>query len=247
MATDQIESDPASDSGLRKPDYDRAVAQHTPQAEAAIQERLRQEALAERDRHVATLKRQAGSRLSECRFSTFSVSVPYQRTVLATLREWVETIQERIHNGEGLVLYGPVGTGKDHLAFSAVGEAVFRTGASIRWCNGRELAGTARDRIATDASEREFVSGLTSPLILVISDPLPPVGELSPYQADMMYRICESRYASKRITITTLNVADDDEADRRLGAATWDRLCHGAWKIACKWPSYRKPAKDIKP
>ncbi len=249
MATDKTTPfELARDSATKKPDYASAIERHNLEAaEEQVQERLLQESLRERDKHVVTLKRQAGSRLAECRFSTFNISRPYQASVITTLREWVETITDRIRLGEGLVLYGPCGTGKDHLAFSAVGEAVFKTGASVRWVNGREMAGAARDRIAQDALERDFVSELVNPQILVISDPLPPVGDLSPYQADMLYRVIDRRYGARGVTVVTLNVADDAEADRRLGAATWDRLCGGAWKIACAWPSYRKPAKELKP
>jgi DNA replication protein DnaC len=61
----------------------------------------------------------------------------------------------------------------------------------------------------------------------------------------MLYRAVEARYAAGKPTIVTVNVANDGEADLRLGAPTWDRLCHGAGKIKCEWPSYRQPAFEV--
>jgi hypothetical protein len=35
------------------------------------------------------------------------------------------------------------------------------------------------------------------------------------------------------------------QAIKRMGAATWDRLCHGAWRVRCEWPSYRKSKRNV--
>lgn len=206
-----------------------------------------QERMARRSDAMRSLSEEAGKRVSSSRFSNFKATTKYQESVVGTLREWVDTFEERRLSGDGIVLYGPVGTGKDHLAYAAIGTVVSQTGYAAKWVNGRELVGTVRDRISEEASEASFVRSMATPTILVISDPLPPIGDLTQHQADMLYRICEARYAAGLITVATLNVASDEEADRRLGVATWDRLCHGAWKIACKWESYRKPSRDIRP
>jgi DNA replication protein DnaC len=71
------------------------------------------------------------------------------------------------------------------------------------------------------------------------------VGALTQHQATMLYRLVDARYSKGVPTICTVNVASDAEADERMGAATWDRLCHDAWKFNCNWPTYRKPAREI--
>ena len=43
----------------------------------------------------------------------------------------------------------------------------------------------------------------------------------------------------------SMNVANDAEADNRMGVQTWDRLCDGAWKIKCAWPTNRTPSRTI--
>lgn len=216
-------------------------------SDAELRANAERERLLERDQRMRDLIAGAGQRTAAARFENFTISDEYQKRVVGTLKEWVDTFDDRKRHGDGIVLYGPVGTGKDHLAFAAVGKAVFNYQVTAKWINGRELAGMIRDRISEERSERGLIESLESPGILVISDPLPPVGDLKEHQADMLYRICEARYAKNKITVATLNVADDDEADRRLGAATWDRLCHGAWKIKCLWGSYRKPSRNIEP
>lgn len=199
------------------------------------------------NRALETLVAQVGSRYAECRFSNWKDVTTQKRRVKEAVMEWASTWTDRKQAMEGLLLYGPVGTGKDHLAFSAVRQVVVQHRVSVKWLNGRSFIGDVRDRIEGGDSERELILGLATPEILVLSDPLPPIGDLTQHQADMLYRVIDARYAAGRITVCTLNVADDDEADRRLSAPTWDRLCDRTWKIACMWETNRKPAREIKP
>lgn len=221
------------------------------QAPARTEQELRsienKSALDKHERGVTKFCASAGRRLVSCCFANFRTSSNYQERVVRSLMQWVATFESRTASGDGIVLYGPVGTGKDHLAFAAASAVLHSHNVSARWMNGRDMFGAIRDRISESESEADFVRMLSTPDMLVISDPLPPIGDLTQYQADMLYRVCEARYAERRLTIATLNVASDEEADRRLGVATWDRLCHGAWKIACCWPSFRTAGVDIKP
>lgn len=198
------------------------------------------------DRTIVEFAESAGGkRIAASRFGNYEAKTASQKEVLATVQEWANTFPERSTSAEGLVLYGPCGTGKDHLVFSAVRQVMIQHRKSAHWRNGRDLMGLIRDRITEEKSEQDFIRYLTHSDILVISDPLPTMGELKEFQADMLYRIIENRYADAKITVMTLNVSDDSEADRRLGAATWDRVCDRAWKCFCNWPSHRKPARIV--
>jgi DNA replication protein DnaC len=188
----------------------------------------------------------AGDRYRGCRLETFEVTTAYQKRVLAMVTEYGQNLTERRLERQGLVLFGPVGTGKDHLAYSLALTAAMQ-GMTVKWINGQSWFGRVRDAMDTSESEESIISEIERPDLAVISDPLPPIGDLTQHQATMFYRAIEARYCRGKITITTVNVADDAEADRRMGAATWDRLCHGAWKIHCAWPSYRKPARELSP
>ena len=186
----------------------------------------------------------AGHRYEKCRLSTFKASRREQVKVIEALLEYTGDIQSRCNDGTGIVLYGPCGTGKDHLAFGVAREVV---GAfkSVAWLNGQDWYGKIRDAMDDETPEAALINRIAKPDFAFISDPLPPIGNLSQHQATMLYRAIEARYAARRPTIVTVNVATDEEADNRLGVPTWDRICDGAWKIKCAWPSYRKPAREV--
>lgn len=205
------------------------------------QDRIRRQ----RDECWRELLKQAGTRYGQCRLNNFICTTAAQTRVVKELGGYCETIGERLAKREGIVLYGPVGTGKDHLAFAVARAAVgaFRT---VRWVNGQQWFGDIRDAMDTDRTEEALIGRLGWSDLTVISDPLPPVGQLTQHQATMLYRAVHARYEAGKATIVTVNVGDDSEADSRLGAPTWDRLCDGAWKVQCNWPSYRKPAREIR-
>jgi DNA replication protein DnaC len=187
----------------------------------------------------------AGERYVDCRLRNFTVTTPYQKRVVQTIREYCKTIAQRCQVGQGLVLYGPVGTGKDHLAYAVALSAVAAE-LTIGWLSGQEWFGQLRDAIEDGTSEQSLMGRIARPNLVVISDPLPPGGQLTQHQSSMLFRAIDGRYAQGRATVVTVNLADDAEADLRLGAATWDRICHGAWKVFCNWPSYRRPAREIR-
>ena len=190
------------------------------------------------------------TRVDQCRFATWQyarepIDAKRQKVVVEAVAEWATSAAERLKSRESLVLFGPCGTGKDHLQIAACNQAVIQSGVSAIWVNCRQLMSRARDAIASSDTERSMMAELEAVDVLVLSDPLPVTGELSWYQADMLYRIVENRGEAGKVTNVTLNVADDEEADRRLGVATWDRICHRAWKIECAWPSHRQPSRVV--
>jgi DNA replication protein DnaC len=193
----------------------------------------------ERYERFKELKRSAGDRYRFCTLENFETARPQQGKVIKALYDYLDA-----DFPGSVILYGPVGTGKDHLAF-AVCFAAVKSGRTVKWINGQNFFGTVRDAMDTDRSESSIIADLVRPNLLCLSDPLPPVGALTQHQATMLYRLVDARYSKGVPTICTVNVASDTEADERMGAATWDRLCHDAYKIACNWPTYRKPAKQI--
>jgi DNA replication protein DnaC len=207
--------------------------------EHRYEERAAELLRAELVKRAKELVSDAGDRYRNCTLANFTCDMPQQRKVVAALSEYLEGARR-----DNVILYGPVGTGKDHLAF-AVAKLAVKAGQSVRWINGQKWFGLIRDAMDTDRSESSIVRELTQPDLVCLSDPLPPVGPLTQFQATMLYRLVDARYSRGVPTICTINVADDAEADERMGAATWDRLCHGAWKLHCGWPTYRKPTREL--
>lgn len=181
----------------------------------------------------------AGARYGDCTLDNFKCVYPEQTAVVAALREYIAA-----DCPAGVIFFGPVGTGKDHLAFSVCRSAL-KSGKTVRWMNGQKWFGIIRDSMDSDRSEASLIAELARPDLLCLSDPLPPIGPLTQFQATMLYRIVDARYSRGVPTISTMNVHDDAEADERMGEATWDRLCHDAWKFRCDWETYRRPARVI--
>lgn len=220
---------------LAKPETDLQRAER--EAREAQRAELRRKAELRERFHAVLLA--AGQRYRECSLENFACVQPQQRKVISALREYVAK-----DCPESVILYGPVGTGKDHLAFAVCRHAI-DSGKTVSWMNGQKWFGLVRDAMDTDRSEASLVAEFTRPDVLCLSDPLPPVGPLTQFQATMLYRLVDARYSRGVPTICTLNIANDTEADERMGAATWDRLCHDAWRLSCNWPSYRRPSRDV--
>lgn len=233
---------------LRKLGFTETPKQAAEREYLAGQRALRQEQ-SRRQGEMAKLIQAAGRRYAECTLESFQAKTAAQKKVSGAVGDYIEMLRDAWES-TGLVLYGPVGTGKDHLAISVAKVAIEQIGKRVAWVNGQSWFGTLRDNIDRDTPEAKVIGDLTAPDLLVLSDPLPPAmgkgDELTPYQASMLYRLIDARYSREQITIVTLNVNDDDEADRRIGEPTWDRINHGSWKIHCNWPTHRKPAREVR-
>jgi DNA replication protein DnaC len=191
-------------------------------------------------RNQEAFGKHVGPRYADCSFATFEATLPAQKMAAEAVKAYTAKIGEQLAKGSGLLLFGPAGSGKDHLLCAAAREVIDH-GHWVRWVNGRDMFGKFRDRMDEgDNSEGRLVAELIAAEILAISDPLPPSGTLSPYQADLLFRVIDGRYRAMRPTWATLNVTGGPEADQRMGAQIVDRLRHDAVAVHCDWPSHRK-------
>ena len=218
-------------------------AQKAAAIEAREKEAARQVAAGRQDT-LDEFLRQVGRRYADCRLENYNIQNPGQQEVVDQVLAYASNMPVEAKAGNGLVLYGPSGTGKDHLLTGLARVATEQYGVSVTWANGLALFSELRDRIGADQPEREFRRRFTKPRILYLSDPAPPGGALTEYQQAMLFQILDSRYREAKPPWVTMNVAGGKEADDRLGAPLVDRLRDGALVLHCNWPSYRK-AKEI--
>lgn len=215
---------------------DRARVNDNAQAEAdARQEKAR------RFKLFDELSKDYGFRYSpqRCTLDRFRATLPAQIEVKKRMVEISATLPAMVEAGQGIIWFGPCGTGKDHL-MAALGYSAARQGITCRRQNAQDFFGMMRDRITDGQKEEEVIRKFSEPHILAISDPVPPANELSAFRLEILYRLVNRRYEAMRPTWITLNATSEDQADSLLSKPVWDRLQESAVLIPCFWPSHRE-------
>lgn len=144
-------------------------------------------------------------------------------------------IEEKV----AVLIVGPCGTGKSHLAQS-LGHAAARQGYDVLFITQTMLLSSLRAARATGNYARRFQYLVKVPLLIIDDFGLKPLR--SPEDEDFHDLIAE-RY-ERAATILTSNLDFDEwgeafAANKMIGAATLDRLRHGAYRVVLDGESYR--------
>ena len=145
-----------------------------------------------------------------------------------------------LQSGESVILYGPVGAGKSHIA-QALAHLAIRGGADARFLKtSRALAHLAGGR--ADHSWDKRLRELARPAVLVLDDFA--MRELTAAQADDLYELITER--AGKSAIMTSNRAPADWyplfPNPVVAESLLDRLINTSHQIFMNAPSYR-PAK----
>ena len=147
-----------------------------------------------------------------------------------------------------ILIAGPSGTGKSHLA-QALGHQAIRQGHDVLFTTQTKLLGQLQAARATATYDRKLAALAAVGLLIVDDFALKPLR--SPQDEDFHDLVAE-RYERRSIVITSnLDFPEWGEAfpNRLLGAATLDRLRHGAYRVILDGQSYRspRPVSNAKP
>ncbi|MFH9354841.1 IS21-like element helper ATPase IstB [Kitasatospora sp. NPDC017646] len=150
-----------------------------------------------------------------------------------------------LHAGESVILFGPVGVGKTHVA-QALGHLAVRQGANVRFTKTSrvlaELAGGHADR-TWDKRMRE----LTRPDVLILDDFA--MRQLTAAQADDLYELVSERQG--RSLIITSNRAPSDWyplfPNPVVAESLLDRLINTSHQVIMNGPSYRPNKRPKNP
>lgn len=147
-----------------------------------------------------------------------------------------------------VLIAGPCGTGKSHLA-QALGHTAARQGHDVLFATQTQLLASLRGARAMGTYERRFAALAKVPLLIVDDFGLKP---LRPPEDEEFHDLIAERYERAATVLTSnLDIAEWGAAfaaNRMLGAATLDRLRHGAYRVVLDGKSYRSPkAADTVP
>jgi DNA replication protein DnaC len=144
-----------------------------------------------------------------------------------------------LHGGESILLHGPVGVGKTHVA-QALGHLAVRQGAEVRFFKtSRLLAHLAGGH--ADRTWPRRLAELVSPAVLILDDFA--IRELTAQQADDLYELISERAQAGRSLITTSNRNPPDWyplfPNPVVAESLLDRLINTSHQIFMNGPSYR--------
>ena len=142
-----------------------------------------------------------------------------------------------------ILIAGPCGTGKSHLA-QALGHCAIRRGHDVAFLSLTKMLQQLQGARAVGGYDRKF-QYLAKVDLLVIDDfGLKP---LTMNQDKDFHDVVAERY-EQRATVITSNLDFDEWGEafqnKLLGAATIDRLRHGAYLVILNGKSYRAPRME---
>jgi DNA replication protein DnaC len=141
--------------------------------------------------------------------------------------------------GESVILYGPVGVGKSHVA-QALGHLAIRQGAEVRFTKTSRLLA----HLAGGHADRTFdkrLAELLRPPVLILDDFA--MREHNPAQADDLYELVSARASAGKSLIITANRAPLDWyplfPNPVVAESLLDRLINSSHQVFMNGPSYR--------
>ncbi len=152
------------------------------------------------------------------------------------VKQYIDNLEENLRVGHSLFLFGDVGTGKSHLAFSIYNEAKKRHFSAI-FNTVSNLMNRLDKAFVNKEAEFDLLELLKIADLLVLDDL--GVEVENKRSKERLYEIIVGRYNSRKATIITTNLKNQNEMIQWLGARVFDRLLESSTFIEFSGKSYR--------
>ena len=178
------------------------------------------------------------ARFANKSFETYVVTLPEQKFALAEVRAYADGFEGALASGRCLLLLGPSGTGKTHLATSVANQIV-RQGYTALFRTVQEVIRHVRSSWGrSEKTEAEAIAELVAPDLLILDEVGVQYGKAG--ELVTLFDVMNARYSACKpcIVISNLSLAElPDFLDERVV----DRLREaGGQAIPFDWEAARK-------
>ena len=141
---------------------------------------------------------------AESNMATWTFENADKTDLTDAMKNYVDNFPEFRKNGQGLLLYGPVGTGKSYSA-ACVANALIDKDYSVLMTNFASLVNQLQGMFE---GKQEYINSLNRYSLLIIDD----LGaeRSTEYMAEQVFNIIDSRYRSGLPMIITTNLTADE-------------------------------------
>ena len=143
-----------------------------------------------------------------------------------------------------VLIVGPCGTGKSHLAQS-IGHCAVRSGYNVIFTTQSRVAQELMSASAIGTYHKVFKKFIQAHLLIIDDFGLKP---LKSPQDEFLHDIIGQRYEDRPTIVTSnlhFNEWQDAFPNKLLGAATIDRLRHNAYQLILEGKSYRSIKQTV--
>jgi DNA replication protein DnaC len=185
---------------------------------------------------AGALERRIPRRFRDVAFERWPVTEIEPR-VVGRVRDFAESVGERLDRGESLALYGPKRSGKTTLAM-LVSKHVLAANRTVAIYTLPRLLTEIRETY-NDRSERtygELMRQLAMVDLLHVDD-MAVMEQPNPWVLEQLYTIVNTRYEDERSMLITADVPDLRELEGAIGARTAWRLIEMSHPVAVPDPT----------